>query len=306
MSTISFKWGNIPKGALIHLKLENKGNRMVVQKVVYNNRLDRKFRELSERNERALICYLVPGYPDIKTTEKLVSVLVRAGADIIEIGVPFSDPIADGPAIQEAYHHSLTNGITPERCLRFSQLIRKRYPDLPIILMTYSNIPLRAGFRKFMTKSKQCGVDGFILPDMQIEGSDMYLKETLKLKLAAIFLVSPNTNADRLKLIISKCSGFLYLVSVYGTTGSRQSFEEYTATAIRNVKKFTHSNIPVAVGFGISTPEHGRFMIDAGADAIIIASAIINRIKDYSENERKMNQEIQSFVSSMKSVTKNL
>jgi tryptophan synthase alpha chain len=289
---------------LTHLKLESKEKRMV-QNVVYNNRLDRKFKELSEKNERALICYLVPGYPDIKTSEKLVSVLVRAGADIIEIGIPFSDPIADGPAIQEAYHHSLTRGITPEKCLRFSQLIRKKYPDLPIVLMTYSNIPLRAGFRKFMTKSKECGVDGFILPDMQIEGSDIYLKETSKLKLATIFLVSPNTKADRLKSIISKCSGFLYLVSVYGTTGSRQSFEKYTATAIRNVKRTARSNIPVAVGFGISTPEHGKFMIDAGADGIIIASAIVNKIKEYSKNKRKMNQEIESFVSSMKNVTQN-
>ncbi|MGA9152441.1 MAG: tryptophan synthase subunit alpha [Candidatus Nitrosopolaris sp.] len=289
---------------MTQLKLESKGRRTVVQDAAYNNRIDRKFRELSEKNERALICYLVPGYPDIKTGEKLVSILVKAGADIIEIGIPFSDPIADGPAIQEAYHHSLTKGMTPEKCLRFSQLIRKKYPELPIVLMTYSNIPLRAGFRKFMRKSKECGVDGFILPDMQIEGSEVYLKETSKLKLSTIFLASPNTNADRLKAIISKCSGFLYLVSVYGTTGSRQSFENYTATSIKNVKKIARSNIPVAVGFGISTPEHGKFMFDAGADAIIIASAIINKIKEYSKNKRKMNQEIQSFVSSMKNVTR--
>jgi tryptophan synthase alpha chain len=268
------------------------------------NRIDRKFKELSEKNEQALICYLVPGYPDIKTTEKLVTVLVEAGADIIEIGVPFSDPIADGPIIQEAYYYSLTRGITPENCLKFSERIRRKYPDLPIVLMTYSNILLRTGFKAFMARSKQCGIDGFILPDMPVEESDMYVKEALKLNLATIFLASPNTKTDRLELIVSKCSGFLYLVSVYGTTGPRRSFGDYTATAIRNVKKSTGSKIPVTVGFGISSPEHGKFMIDAGADAIIVASAIISKIKEYSINKKKMNKQVHSFVSSMKKVTR--
>jgi tryptophan synthase alpha chain len=277
---------------------------MKVSTEMKENRIDRKFKELSERNEQALICYLVPGYPDFETTEKLASVLVEAGADIIEIGVPFSDPIADGPVIQEAYYYSLTRGITPENCLEFSERIRKKYPDLPIVLMTYSNILLRTGFKEFMARSKKCGIDGFILPDMPVEESDLYVKEALKLNLATIFLASPNTNTDRLKLIISKCSGFLYLVSVYGTTGPRRSFEDYTATAIRNVKKITGSRIPVTVGFGISLPEHGKFMIDAGADAIIVASAIISKIKEYSANKKKIYKQVHSFVSSMKKVTR--
>jgi tryptophan synthase alpha chain len=136
-----------------------------------NNRLNKKFDELSKKNEHALICYVVAGYPDVTTTEDIISSLVLSGADIIEIGIPFSDPIADGSVIQEASHQALLSGITPEKCLNISQNIRSKFPDLPILIMTYSNILLKAGFKNFMRRSKLSGVDGFILPDMAIEES---------------------------------------------------------------------------------------------------------------------------------------
>ena len=119
-----------------------------------NNRLNKKFDELSKKNEHALICYVVAGYPDVTTTEDIISSLVLSGADIIEIGIPFSDPIADGSVIQEASHQALLSGITPEKCLNISQNIRSKFPDLPILIMTYSNILLKAGFKNFMRRSK--------------------------------------------------------------------------------------------------------------------------------------------------------
>jgi tryptophan synthase alpha chain len=227
--------------------------------------------------------------------------MVDAGADIIEIGIPFSDPIADGPIIQEASYNALVNGITPPKSLEIIHDIKKKYPRLPLVAMTYSNILVKVGFNKFMQKAKQCGIDGFILADMSIEESEEYIKEASYLDLATIFMVSPNTKKQRIRSILSKCSGFLYVVSVIGITGMRESFEKYTANNITKVKEIiADSGIPVAVGFGISTPSHCKFMINAGADAIIVASAIINTIEHYREDKKKMLQELRSFILSMK------
>jgi tryptophan synthase alpha chain len=258
------------------------------------------------KKEHLLICYAVAGYPDIKTTKEIVSAMIESGADIIEIGLPFSDPIADGPMIQEASFIALTHGITPDKALEIVKDIRQEFPNIPIVAMTYSNILLKVGFRKFMRKAKQSGIDGFILPDMPIEESDKYVKEASRLNLATIFLVSPNTNGERIRSIASKSSGFLYLVSVFGTTGIRKSFEDSTAKYVKDTKKIVGSSIPIAVGFGISNRSHAKFMINAGADAVIVASAIINIIKSYTHrkanNKKKeeMLKEVRIFVSSMK------
>ena len=266
-----------------------------------NNLLTNKFQELSKKNESALICYALAGYPDIITTKEIISTMVDAGADIIEIGIPFSDPIADGPVIQEASYNALVKGITPPKSLDIIHDIKKIYPQLPLVAMTYSNILIRVGFNKFMQEAKRCGIDGFILADMPIEESEEYIKEASNLGLATIFMVSPNTKEQRIKSIASKSSGFLYVVSVIGITGMRESFEKYTANNITKVKEIIgDSDIPVAVGFGISTPSHCKFMINAGADAIIVASAIINTIEHYRADREKMLQELRSFVSSMK------
>ena len=269
-----------------------------------NNRLISKFQELSHRNERALICYVVAGYPDIDTTERIVATLASAGADIIEIGIPFSDPIADGPIIQEASYDALLNRVTPEKCLTLVYGIRNRFPDLPILVMTYSNILLKTGFENFMIKSKSSGIDGFILPDMTIEESDCYIKQASRLGLATIFLVSPNTSEQRMHSIVNRSSGFVYLVSVYGITGTRKAFEDYTLCAIKQTKKIAGSHLPVAVGFGINKPSHVRSMIEAGADAVIVGSAIVDKIKSNANNRRKMLETLRSYVIQMKKACK--
>ena len=271
------------------------------------NRINMKFNELTENNERALICYVVAGYPDMKTTEDIISSLVTGGADIIELGIPFSDPIADGSTIQEASYKALLKGITPQKCLKISNNIRKKFPNLPIVIMTYSNILQRQGFENFMRRSRQCGIDGFILPDMIIEESYPYVENAAKLGLATIFLASPNTSNTRLQSILRRCTGFIYMVSVYGITGARKSFYGYTFDAIKNIKKTcmisktTSSSRPppLAVGFGISTPSHVKSMSDAGADAVVVGSAIIDIIRN-SENKKKMLHDLQSFVVKMK------
>lgn len=268
------------------------------------NRLVRKFQDLSKRNERALICYVVAGYPDIDTTERILNTLASAGADIIEIGIPFSDPIADGPIIQEASYDALVRGTTPEKCLSLAHRIRKRFPDLPILVMTYSNILLKKGFEKFMIRSKSLGIDGFILPDMTIEESDCYIKQASGLGLATIFLASPNTSDQRMNSIVNRSSGFVYLVSVYGITGARKSFEDYTLCAIKQAKRIAGSRLPVAVGFGINKPSHVRSIIEAGADAVIVGSAIVNKIKSNTNNKTKMLETLHSYVIEMKRACK--
>ena len=276
-----------------------------------DNKISRTFRALSEKEEHALICYVLPGYPDAKasTALKIVSTMVEAGADIIEVGIPFSDPIADGPVIQEALYQSLNNGINPDECLKVVSKIRKKFSELPIIAITYYNILYKRGLNSFLKRSMESGIDGFIIPDMPIEHCNEYVSEASKLGLVTPFLASPNTSEARLRSIASMSSGFLYVVSVYGTTGMRKSFEKYTFDNIRNVKRIINSTnvttpIPIIAGFGINTPEHAKLILDSGVDGIIVASKLIDKIKESRNNEARMLQQIKAIVSSMKKACK--
>jgi tryptophan synthase alpha chain len=168
--------------------------------------------------------------------------------------------------------------------------------------MTYSNILVRAGVEKFMSQAKSCGIDGFILPDMPVEEAEVYLTGASKFGLATVFLASPNTSEKKLQKIVESTSGFLYLVSVFGITGARKSFENYTLEAVKNAKQATGGKVPVAAGFGISTPAHAKFMIGAGADAVIVGSAIVDRIGKSSG--KRMLSGLQEFARSMKKACK--
>src|SRR5919197_5672807 len=262
------------------------------------NRITEKFCELAKKGEKGLICYVVAGYPDIRTSQLVINALVKAGTDVIEIGIPFSDPIADGPTIQAASNIALRKGMTPEKALQLAKNVRTSYPKLPLLAMTYSNILVRAGMEKFMSQSKECGFGGFVFPDMPIEEADEYSAAASKLNLAAVFLVSPNTPESRLRKVVASTSGFIYIVSVYGITGARNSFEKYTLSKIKAVKHLAGTKVPVAVGFGISTPAHVKSMINAGADAVIVGSAIIDKISDTPR--KRMMQDIENLAKYMK------
>ena len=267
------------------------------------NRIDKKFRKLKSMNQKALICYIVAGYPDIRTSEDIITSLINGGADIIEIGIPFSDPIADGSTIQDAIQNSLTSGTTPDMCLELASRVRKTFPDIPLIIMTYSNILFRKGYIQFAQQAKESGIDGFIIPDIPIEEAKEYLDSVKKIGISTIFLVSPNTSEKRLKIISKICTGFLYVISIYGITGERKGFDEYTIESIKRVKKVIADNLPLAVGFGISNPQHVRYMIDAGADGAIIGSAIIKKIKEI-ENKELLSDTINRFAYEMKNSCK--
>ena len=266
-----------------------------------SNRIEKKFNELKLKKQKGLICYVVGGYPDPISSEKIIISLIEGGADFIEIGIPFSDPIADGPMIQEASFRALQNGITPDICLNLIRKIRKTYPLLPILIMTYSNILQKRGFKYFMEEAKNAGTDGFILPDMTIEESKDYVYYSKELGLASVFLVAPNTSDIRIKKTLKVSTGFVYLVSVFGITGMRNSFNNYTLAAIKKIKKLSANNNNISVGFGISTPNHVKLMSNNGADAVIVGSAIIQMINRYKDNNiSNLQNRLKKYVTSLK------
>jgi len=263
------------------------------------SRIREKFAELSAKNEKALIAYIMVGYPNENATMAAVKGLIKGGADIIELGFPFSDPLADGPTIQNASTISLHKGTKLNKFFRIVKNIRKE-TDIPLVLMTYTNILYHKGYQKFINEAKNAGIDGFILPDMSIEESKEYL-ESAKNNADTIFLVSPNTTRQRIKKIANSTTGFLYLVAVYGTTGINTGIKNYTLKAIKEVKKLTKGSIPVGVGFGVSTPNDVKKYIDAGADAVIVGSAFLKLLEKTPQNKRESN--IAAFTKKLKKQT---
>ena len=266
------------------------------------SKIDEKFLELRSKNEKALIAYIMAGFPSVNDTLSAVRGLVKGGADIIELGFPFSDPIADGPVIQNAGTVSLNNGINLASFFKLVKKIRKEV-TVPLILMTYTNILHKQGYSKFIFNLKKAGIDGLILPDMSIEESSDYLKQAKKHKMDTIFLVSPNTNKKRLRKIIKETSGFLYLVSIFGTTGTQKGIQKYSIDALKKTKKLVDGKIPVGIGFGVSTSKDVKKFISMGADAVIVGSAFLRLIDATPHN--KIEQKIASFTKSMKYPTKN-
>ncbi|MGI0092615.1 MAG: tryptophan synthase subunit alpha [Nitrosotalea sp.] len=264
------------------------------------SRIKDKFADLRSKNQKALIAYVMAGFPSEKDTISAVRGLVKGGADIIELGMPFSDPLADGPVIQNAGFQALQKGMNLAKFLAMVKKIRKE-TDIPLVLMTYTNILYSHGYAKFISTVKNAGIDGLILPDMSINESKDFLQAAKKNKMDVIFLISPNTTPDRIKKISNLSSGFLYLVSVFGTTGGQQQFQNYTTHAIKNAKKILGGKIPLGVGFGVSNPEQARFIIKSGADAIIVGSAFLRLIE--STSPEKIESKIGSFATSLKKAT---
>jgi len=263
------------------------------------SRIKEKFAELSAKNEKALIAYIMVGYPNENATLSAIRGLIKGGADIIELGFPFSDPLADGVIIQNASKTSLDNGTKINQFFNIVKRIRKE-TDVPLILMTYTNILYHRGYSKFIAEAKNAGIDGIILPDMSIEESEKYIVSA-KNMVDTIFLISPNTTKTRIEKIAKLSSGFLYLVAVYGTTGVKTGIRNYTLKAIKEVKKLTNGNIPVGVGFGVSTPDDVKKYIKAGADAVIVGSAFLKLIENTPQNKRESS--IAAFTKNLKKQT---
>jgi tryptophan synthase alpha chain len=269
------------------------------------NKINVLFDNLSKKEEKALICYIVGGYPDAKTSKEIIKTLIESGADIIEIGIPFSDPMADGPTIQKASSIALSKGITPSTCFEIVNDLKKTFIETPFLFMTYSNIVFSNNLKNFLTLAKKNNIDGFIIPDLNVEESQEYVRLANKLGLATVFLSAPNTPKKRLLEIASVSTGFVYMVSVFGITGTRFNFEKYTFDAVSKTKEIINRfKIPLAVGFGISNPGDAENMLRSGADGIIIGSSLMKLIMDNENDKEKMLSYLSKFISELKAICK--
>ena len=260
------------------------------------------FNQLKQKGEGALIPYLTVGYPRLKTTTRFVGALIEGGADIIELGIPFSDPIADGPTIQNAVTRSLEGGARPLDALKVAASIRDKY-ETPVVLMTYYNPIFRVGLPRFVNLAKHSGISGLIVPDLPVEESEEYKKQCVSAKIDTIFLASPSTSPSRLKGILTQTTGYLYLISLYGVTGVRPTLPQNALTLIKEYRNAIAGSVPLAVGFGISKPEHVKEIIHAGADGAIVGSAFVKTIEMNSRNIPRAVSRLKSFARAMKKAT---
>ena len=240
------------------------------------NRIDQAFARLRSEGNRGLIAYLTAGDPSPERTLELILALERGGTDILELGVPFSDPIADGPVIQRASDRALRAGTTLARVLEIVGELRK-VSALPVVVFSYLNPVLRFGFERFAEQAAAAGADGALLTDLNIEAADAYLDEMRKRDLRTIFLVSQTTSDERLRAVARASSGFLYLVSTAGVTGVRSTLSDQALPLLERARKAT--DLPLAIGFGLSSKEHME-AIAPYADAGIVGSAIMRVVEE--------------------------
>lgn len=252
------------------------------------NRIEQTFAELKKTGRKALIPYIMAGDPSLERTIRFVLDLESAGADIIELGVPFSDPLADGPTIQQAAERSLKSGTTLKRVLSLVKEIRK-VSDIPLILMTYFNPVFKFGIDSFVRDAVRNGVDGVIIPDLIPDEAGDFVKLAKQHGLNTIFLLAPTSTGERIKKVSQVSSGFIYYVSITGITGSKLTTGKTMKATLNAIKK--HAKQPVAVGFGISNAREAKEVAKL-ADGVIIGSAIVKLI-----NQKKS---IKTFVKDIK------
>jgi len=255
------------------------------------NRIDRTFRKLKNERRKAFIAYITAGDPDMRVTKELVPALEKAGVDIIELGIPFSDPLADGPTIQAASHRALSKGTTLEKIFDAIGSIRK-VTEIPIVFMTYYNPVLKYGLKRFMADCARDGVDGVVIPDLPLEESGELRRHARASGVSSIFLVAPTSTRERIKSITALSTGFVYYVSLTGVTGARRELPPELISRIKLVKSMTKR--PVAVGFGVADAgQAGR--VAKVADAVIVGSRIVRIIEANRKDKKAIISKVSRF-----------
>jgi tryptophan synthase alpha chain len=254
-----------------------------------------QFQEVKKSGGKALITYLSAGDPDLATSRKLVLALEQNGADIIELGIPYSDPVADGPVIQQASLRALKNGITIEAVFGLVASLRQE-TAIPLVLMVYYNSILQYGESKFLIQCSRVGVDGLIVPDLPLEESEELRLEAEKYKVDVIMLVAPTTPLERIARIAEVSRGFLYCVAVTGVTGAQDKLDSGLQVFVEMVRSQT--DLPLAIGFGISTPEQAAEAAQL-ADGVIVGSAIIKVVEQHLGEDSLVNK-VGEFARSLK------
>jgi tryptophan synthase alpha chain len=258
-------------------------------------RIGKMFENLKRNGRKGLIAYLTAGDPSPARTPELVEALVRGGADLVELGVPFSDPIADGPVIQRAGERALKAGTTLHKVLEIAREVRRR-SEVPLLLFTYLNPVVRYGLDRLAKDAAECGIDGCLLTDASVEEAHEYVGAMHKHGLDTVFLAAPTSTERRLKLVAQYSTGFVYLVSRTGVTGERDSLSDAVAPLVRAMRAVT--DLPLAVGFGVSRPEHFA-ELSAQVEAVVVGSALVRVIEQHLESPH-LSRELEAFVRHLK------
>lgn len=247
--------------------------------MILSQRLNKRFEEVHSRGEAAFIGYIMAGDPDPSRTLEYIRAFAGGGVDVLELGVPFTDPIADGLTIQAAHARALRHQVTIHTALQIVRELRKS-SEIPILLMTYYNPVFRLGEESFARRCSEAGVDGVVIPDLPIEEAHSWVNQARKYGLARVFFATPETSDERVKRICEYSSGFLYLVSRYGTTGASETLAPTALPLIERVRPLLPDDVKLAVDFGFSTRAQIELAVRAGADGVIVASALVARIAE--------------------------
>jgi tryptophan synthase alpha chain len=247
-----------------------------------NERIASTFARLKREGQAALVPYLTAGYPSLDMTRQLVRLVSEQGADLIELGVPFSDPLADGATVQRASHAALERGVSPADCLAVACEARQEGVTVPLLFMSYYNPIHRYGTERFTVECAACGVDGLIIPDLPPEEAGELKSACYRAGLDLIFLVAPTSTDERIERVAEMASGFIYCVSLTGLTGARTELGESAGNLVERVRR--HTQLPLVVGFGISTPEHVAQVAHV-ADGAVVGSALIHLIERLPQDE---------------------
>jgi len=258
------------------------------------NRIDEKFAQLNVNSRKAFIPYITAGDPNLARTRELVFALERAGADMIELGVPFSDPLADGKTNQEAAERALKNGVTLADVINLVADLREE-TQIPIIFFTYLNPVYQYGYEKFAGDAAKAGVDGILALDVPPEESAPLKRALDEKDLRMIFLITPTSNEERVKKITKQASGFIYYVSRTGVTGVTDNLSDDMEEHITLIRKY--SSLPIAVGFGVSKPEHVSLVTNM-ADGVIVGSAIVKKVAAGGDSDEMIN-DVKTFVETL-------
>lgn len=263
------------------------------------SRIAERFQALKSRGEKGLIAYIAAGDPTLDESRQIIHALAEAGVDMIELGLPFSDPLADGPVIQAGTQRALAAGANTDTVFELIATVRREGVALPLLIMTYYNLLIRPGVEQFCRRAKAAGVDGLIIPDVPMEEADELLAATAAHGLDLVQFVAPTSTPDRIERAGNLASGFVYVVSLTGVTGQREALPERLTDLVEAVK--AKSETPVAVGFGISTPEHVA-QVCAVADAAIVGSAFVKRCGEALPIAEKV-AGIREFAAALKAAT---
>ncbi len=237
-------------------------------------------------DEPALIPYFVAGYPSVESVPDAIEAFEAGGADVIEVGLPFSEPIADGPTIQNAIVDALGNGMTPSR---YFEVVGEADADVPLVCMTYYNLIMQRGVEEFVRDCKSVGIEGIIVPDLPVEESGMLYEACSENDVSLIFIVAPTTTDERLERIMERVSGFVYVQARLGTTGAREDLDDATYDVLQQVEGY---DVPKAVGFGVSKREHARDIIEGGADAVVAGSVFVDMMDEGVEGIEEKTREL--------------